>query len=203
MTYSLCTANDLLALQQHACVILCRPNWSQQPHTARATLFLKKPTITPECRNTLTTLNLFRNQHTPLRPLFCITSLHHTSVTLRGHRYKMPFTWRSRQNGGGMAYRARCTCSACAAWPAAGPFHRAYPHATQQAFLEAHELAFAFFGGTKVAYSLGNASFVAGSPICSMTFLASVRSCLSGSLDATARSAGPRAFGAFLGIDGI
>jgi transposase len=26
-------------------------------------------------------------------------------------------------------------------------FHRAYPHATQQAFLEAHELAFAFFGG--------------------------------------------------------
>jgi hypothetical protein len=28
-----------------------------------------------------------------------------------------------------------------------GAFHRAYPHATQQAFLEAHELAFAFFGG--------------------------------------------------------
>ena len=26
-------------------------------------------------------------------------------------------------------------------------FHRPYPHATQQAFLEAHELAFAFFGG--------------------------------------------------------
>ncbi len=26
-------------------------------------------------------------------------------------------------------------------------FHRAYPHATQQAFLEAHELAFAWFGG--------------------------------------------------------
>ena len=26
-------------------------------------------------------------------------------------------------------------------------FHRAYPHATQQAFLEAHEQAFAYFGG--------------------------------------------------------
>jgi transposase len=26
-------------------------------------------------------------------------------------------------------------------------FHRAYPHATQQAFLEAHELAFRWFGG--------------------------------------------------------
>jgi len=29
-----------------------------------------------------------------------------------------------------------------------GAFHRAYPHATQQAFLEAHELAFRYFGGT-------------------------------------------------------
>jgi hypothetical protein len=28
-----------------------------------------------------------------------------------------------------------------------GAFHRAYPHANQQAFLEAHELAFACFGG--------------------------------------------------------
>jgi transposase len=28
-----------------------------------------------------------------------------------------------------------------------GAFHRAYPHANQQAFLEAHELAFAHFGG--------------------------------------------------------
>ena len=28
-----------------------------------------------------------------------------------------------------------------------GAFHRAYPHATQQAFLEAHELAFAYFSG--------------------------------------------------------
>ena len=26
-------------------------------------------------------------------------------------------------------------------------FHRAYPRATQQAFLEAHELAFGYFGG--------------------------------------------------------
>jgi len=29
----------------------------------------------------------------------------------------------------------------------AGAFHRAYPHASQQAFLEAHELAFEYFGG--------------------------------------------------------
>ncbi len=28
-----------------------------------------------------------------------------------------------------------------------GAFHRAYPHASQQAFPEAHELAFAYFGG--------------------------------------------------------
>ena len=28
-----------------------------------------------------------------------------------------------------------------------GAFHRAYPHASQQAFLEAHELAFHYFGG--------------------------------------------------------
>ena len=28
-----------------------------------------------------------------------------------------------------------------------GSFHRAYPHASQPAFLEAHELAFAYFGG--------------------------------------------------------
>ncbi len=29
-----------------------------------------------------------------------------------------------------------------------GAFHRAYPHASQQAFLEAHELAFGYFGGS-------------------------------------------------------
>jgi transposase len=29
----------------------------------------------------------------------------------------------------------------------AGAFHRAYPHASQQAFLEAHELGFDYFGG--------------------------------------------------------
>ena len=34
-----------------------------------------------------------------------------------------------------------------AAMASGGAFHRAYPHATQQAFLEAHELAFAYFGG--------------------------------------------------------
>ena len=28
-----------------------------------------------------------------------------------------------------------------------GSFHRVYPHASQQAFLEAHELAFQYFGG--------------------------------------------------------
>ena len=28
-----------------------------------------------------------------------------------------------------------------------GSFHRAYPHASQQAFLEAHEMAFQYFGG--------------------------------------------------------
>lgn len=28
-----------------------------------------------------------------------------------------------------------------------GGFHGAYPHANQQAFLEAHEMAFAYFGG--------------------------------------------------------
>ena len=28
-----------------------------------------------------------------------------------------------------------------------GAFHRAFPHASQQAFLEAHEMAFAYFGG--------------------------------------------------------
>ena len=41
-----------------------------------------------------------------------------------------------------------------------GAFHRAYPHASQQAFLEAHELAFAYFGGVfhRVRYdNLGSA----------------------------------------------
>ena len=35
-----------------------------------------------------------------------------------------------------------------------GAFHHAFPHASQQAFLEAHELAFAYFGGvfTKLRY---------------------------------------------------
>ena len=41
-----------------------------------------------------------------------------------------------------------------------GAYHRAYPHATQQAFLEAHELAFAYFGGVlgewQARHSLNN-----------------------------------------------
>ena len=40
-----------------------------------------------------------------------------------------------------------CRCSRCDRWPAVRRSHRAYLHATQQAFLEAHEHAFAFFGG--------------------------------------------------------
>ena len=38
-------------------------------------------------------------------------------------------------------------CSACGAWPAAERFTGPIPHASQQAFLEAHELAFEYFGG--------------------------------------------------------
>lgn len=42
----------------------------------------------------------------------------------------------------------RKTCVFCMRSMASGAgFHRAYPHANQQAFLEAHELAFAYFGG--------------------------------------------------------
>jgi transposase len=42
----------------------------------------------------------------------------------------------------------RRTCVFCLrSMASGGAFHRAYPHATQQAFLEAHELAFAHFGG--------------------------------------------------------
>ena len=40
----------------------------------------------------------------------------------------------------------RLISSACAAWRAAERFTCVF-HATQQAFLEAHELAFAYFGG--------------------------------------------------------
>ncbi len=35
----------------------------------------------------------------------------------------------------------------CRSMASGGAFHRAYPRATQQAFLEAHEAAFAYFGG--------------------------------------------------------
>ena len=50
--------------------------------------------------------------------------------------------WRRlRANG------ARCMCFAMRSMAGGGAFHRAYYHATQQAFLEAHELAFRYFGG--------------------------------------------------------
>jgi transposase len=39
-----------------------------------------------------------------------------------------------------------------------GAFHQTYPHATQQAFLEAHELAFHYFGGTFVLLRYDNLS---------------------------------------------
>ena len=45
----------------------------------------------------------------------------------------------------GVSRRAYIFCMRSMA--SGGAFHRAYPHATQQAFLEAHELAFAWFGG--------------------------------------------------------
>src|SRR5207245_11353274 len=38
-------------------------------------------------------------------------------------------------------------CFAMRSMAGGGAFHRAYYHATQQAFLEAHEFAFQFFGG--------------------------------------------------------
>lgn len=39
-----------------------------------------------------------------------------------------------------------------------GAFHRAYPHASQQAFLEAHELAFHYFGGVFATLRYDNLS---------------------------------------------
>ncbi len=43
---------------------------------------------------------------------------------------------------------SRKTCLFCLrSMASGGAFHRAYPHANQQAFLEAHELAFEYFGG--------------------------------------------------------
>jgi len=38
-------------------------------------------------------------------------------------------------------------CFAMRSMAGGGAFHRAYYHATQQAFLEAHEFAFQYFGG--------------------------------------------------------
>jgi transposase len=43
--------------------------------------------------------------------------------------------------------RTKCQVFTMRSMASAGAFHRAYLHATQQAFLEAHELAFAYFGG--------------------------------------------------------
>ena len=49
--------------------------------------------------------------------------------------------------------RERKRCSRCDRWPAV---HRAYLHATQQVFLEAHEHAFAYFGGVFRLLPYGN-----------------------------------------------
>jgi transposase len=43
--------------------------------------------------------------------------------------------------------RQRCQVFSMRSMASGGAFHRAYLHATQQAFLEAHERAFAYFGG--------------------------------------------------------
>jgi transposase len=43
--------------------------------------------------------------------------------------------------------RTRCQVFTMHSMASGGAFHAAYLHATQQAFLEAHELAFAYFGG--------------------------------------------------------
>lgn len=43
--------------------------------------------------------------------------------------------------------RTKCQVFTMRSMASAGAFHRVYLHATQQAFLEAHELAFAYFGG--------------------------------------------------------
>jgi transposase len=43
--------------------------------------------------------------------------------------------------------RQPCQVFSMRSMASGGAFHRAYLHATQQAFLEAHELAFAYFGG--------------------------------------------------------
>ena len=46
-----------------------------------------------------------------------------------------------------MGERRKVYCFAMRSMAGGGAFHRAYYHATQQAFLEAHELAFHYFGG--------------------------------------------------------
>src|SRR2546422_3167222 len=46
-----------------------------------------------------------------------------------------------------MAYTSERSSTTIRSMAGGGAFHRAYYHATQQAFLEAHEFAFQFFGG--------------------------------------------------------
>jgi len=43
--------------------------------------------------------------------------------------------------------RQKAQIFSCRSMASGGAFHRAYPRATQQAFLEAHEAAFDYFGG--------------------------------------------------------
>jgi len=43
--------------------------------------------------------------------------------------------------------RQKAQIFSCRSMASGGAFHRAYPRATQQAFLEAHEAAFEYFGG--------------------------------------------------------
>lgn len=52
--------------------------------------------------------------------------------------------------------RTKCQVFTMRSMASGGAFHRAYLHATQQAFLEAHELAFAYFGGVFVRLRYDN-----------------------------------------------
>ena len=49
---------------------------------------------------------------------------------------------------GGEQHKVQIFCLRSMA--SAGAFHQAFPHASQQAFLEAHESAFHYFGGCSV-----------------------------------------------------
>lgn len=52
--------------------------------------------------------------------------------------------------------RTKCQVFTMRSMASGAAFHRAYLHATQQAFLEAHELAFAYFGGVFVRLRYDN-----------------------------------------------